>query len=134
MVLKIINATEAKSGTNIILDGTPYTVRNVDISKTGKHGSSKCRIEAIGIMSGQKKIIVVPGHERFEVPLVEKKKAQVLSITPAGDMANVMDLETFETMDLPIMEEARTTFGPEDQVEYMVIDEKLKVIKRKITN
>src|SRR3989344_3441758 len=97
MVLKIINATEAKPGTNILIDGKPYTVRNVDISKTGKHGSSKCRIEAIGIIGEQKKILVVPGHERFEVPLVEKKKAQVLSLGD-GNSISVMDLETFETM------------------------------------
>src|SRR3989344_6076695 len=80
MVLKIINATEVKIGTNIIVDGMPCTVKSIDVSKTGKHGASKCRIEAIGIMNGQKKVIAVPGHERFEVPLIEKKKGQVLSV------------------------------------------------------
>ncbi|MDP3758161.1 MAG: hypothetical protein Q8Q86_00420, partial [Candidatus Daviesbacteria bacterium] len=45
MVLKIINATEAKSGANIIVDGVPCTVRSMDVSKTGKHGHSKCRFE-----------------------------------------------------------------------------------------
>ena len=134
MVLKLITAHEARTGATILIDGHACIVKNNDVSKTGKHGASKCRIEAIGVVDGKKRLVAVPGSERFEVPLIEKKKAQVLSITPAGDMANVMDLETFETMDLPIMEEARTTFGPEDQVEYMVIDEKLKVIKRKITN
>ena len=41
MVLKIINATEAKVGTNINVDGEPCTVKKIDISKTGKHGHSK---------------------------------------------------------------------------------------------
>ena len=79
MVLKIIDATEIKNGTNIIVDGIPCTVRSIDISKTGKHGHAKARIEAIGIIKGQKKVFVVPGHERLEVPLVEKKKGQKLS-------------------------------------------------------
>ena|SRR3989344_908797 len=130
MVLKIINATEAKSGTNIILDGTPYTVRNVDISKTGKHGSSKCRIEAIGIMSGQKKIIVVPGHERFEVPLVEKKKAQVLSIGD-GKTVSVMDLESFETLEVPCDEEIKSELEENSNVEYWNIEGQ-KIVKRKL--
>jgi NAD(P)-dependent dehydrogenase (short-subunit alcohol dehydrogenase family) len=60
MVLKLINATEAKVGTNIILDGVSCTVKSIDISKTGKHGSSKCRIEAVGIIDSKKKVLVVP--------------------------------------------------------------------------
>jgi translation elongation factor P/translation initiation factor 5A len=47
-------------------------------------------------------------------------------------MANVMDLETFETLDVPVIEELREQLNPEDQVEYMIVDEKLKVIKRKL--
>jgi translation initiation factor 5A len=98
MVLKIIDAAEAKVGTNILVDGTPCTIRNIDISKTGKHGHAKCRIEAIGIITGSKKVFVVPGHERLEVPNVEKRKAQVLS--KAEGKASLMDLENFETIEV----------------------------------
>ena len=55
MVLKIINATEARTGTNILIEGEPYTVKKIDISKTGKHGHAKARIEATGIINQQKK-------------------------------------------------------------------------------
>lgn len=132
MALKLITAHEARTGATILVEGNACIVRNNDVSKTGKHGASKCRIEAIGVIDGKKRVVAVPGSERFEVPLIEKKKAQVLSITPTGEMANVMDLESFETMDLPIMDEAKGTFNAEDQVEYMIIDEKLKVIRRKL--
>ena len=69
MVLKIIDATEARVGTNIIVEGVPCTVKSIDISKTGKHGHSKARVEAVGIITGQKKVFVAPGHDKFEVPL-----------------------------------------------------------------
>ncbi len=132
MATKLITAHEARTGATILVEGNACIVKSNDVSKTGKHGASKCRIEAIGVLDGKKRIVAVPGSERFDVPLIEKKKAQVLSINPNGEMANVMDLESFETMDLPIMEEAKGTFNPEDQVEYMVVDEKIKVIKRKL--
>lgn len=103
MVLKIIDATEVKVGTNIIVDGTPCTVKSIDISKTGKHGHAKCRIEAVGIMGGTKKVFVVPGHERLEVPNVEKRKAQILS--KADKKASLMDLENFETIEVPCPDE-----------------------------
>jgi len=103
MVLKIIDATEIKVGTNIILDGVSCTVKNIDISKTGKHGHAKCRIEAITIISGQKKIVVLPGHDRVEVPMVEKRKGQVLS---KGDgKVSLMDSESFETLEVMCPEE-----------------------------
>ena len=99
MVEKIINATEIKKGTNILVDGTPCSVKKFDISKTGKHGHSKVRVEAVGIISGQKKVFVVPGHDKIEVPTVDKRKGQVLSKDESG--ASVMDLENFETLNVP---------------------------------
>ncbi len=127
MVLKLIDATQAKPGATIMVEGEPYTVKSNDMSKTGKHGASKCRIEAIGIFSGKKKIIAVNGAERFDVPLVEKHRAQILSFTDKS--ASVMDLESYETLDLPFMEELQGQLQPEQQVEYWDIEGK-KVIMR----
>src|SRR3990167_7631367 len=128
MVLKIINATEAKPGANIMIDGEPYIVKKIDISKTGKHGAAKCRIEAQGIISGGKKIIAVPGHERFEVPMVDKRKAQVLSI---NEPINVMDLATFESFDISCDEEIKNELEANSNVEYWDIEGR-KIVKRKI--
>jgi len=128
MVLKIISATEAKPGSTIIIDGESYAVKKNDISKTGKHGAAKCRIEAIGIISDQKKIIAVPGHERFEVPMIDKRKGQVLSV---GDRASVMDLESFETLEMDVPEELKAEIESGSTVEYWDIEGR-KVIKRKL--
>ncbi|MBI5803409.1 translation initiation factor IF-5A [Candidatus Pacearchaeota archaeon] len=129
MVLKIIEATAIKVGTNIIFDGTPCSVKSIDISKTGKHGHAKARIEAIGIINNQKKVFVVPGHEKFDVPLVEKKKAQVLSIS--GNKCNVMDLENFESFDISIPEDLKEEIQENSNIEYWDVEGE-KVIKRAI--
>ena len=127
MSLKVINATEARTGATILVDGEACNVRSNDISKTGKHGASKCRIEAIELFTGKKKVVAVPGHERFEVPMVTKHRAQVLSV---GDVsASVMDLESFETMDVPFMEELKDAIEPEKQVEYWDIEGKKKIMR-----
>jgi len=94
MVLKLISATTAKPGTTVLWDGVPCVVKSNDQSKTGKHGSMKCRMEVVGIFDKKKRIGVIPGSENLEVPSVEKKKAQVLSVD--GNMVSVMDLENFE--------------------------------------
>lgn len=128
MVLKLINATEAKSGVSIMIGGNACTVKSQDISKTGKHGASKVRLEAIGIIDGKKRVIVVPGHERFEVPMIKKSKGQVLSL---GERISLMDLESFETYDAAISEDIRPDIKEGDSVEYWDI-EGIKVIKRKL--
>ena len=128
MVLKIITATEAKVGTNIILDGESYVVKKIDISKTGKHGHAKCRVEAVGLISGNKKVFVTPGHDRFDVPLVKKNKGQVLSI---GDKVSVMDLETFDTIEITCSKELKSELSENCNVEYWDIEGEM-IVKRKL--
>ena len=129
MVLRLIDAYDCKPGTTILIEGEACSVRSNDISKTGKHGASKCRIEAIDIISGKKKIVAVPGSERFEVPLIEKKRAQVLSVNSAALTASVMDLESFETTDMPYKEELNEQITPEKQVEYWDIEGKKMIMR-----
>ncbi len=129
MVLKVIDAAEAKQGASIMVEGIPCVVKSNDISKTGKHGHAKCRIEAIGIIDGKKRVFAVSGHERFDVPLINKNRAQVLNILE--NKANIMNLENYETLEIPISEELKQEIKENDNVEYWDI-EGSKIIKRKI--
>jgi translation initiation factor 5A len=130
MALKIVEAAQLKAGNYVTIDNDYYVIRNMDISKTGKHGHAKCRFDATSITSeGKKKVVMVPGHERFEVPMIEKKKAQILSIM--GDKVSVMDLESFENFELPMPTEEEVKAGIKEgsNVEYWNI-EGIKLIKR----
>lgn len=127
MVLKLIDATQAKPGVNILIENDAYTVKSNDISKTGKHGASKCRIEAIGIFSDKKKVLAVAGSERFEVPMIEKRRGQVLSV--GADSVNIMDMESYETLDLPFHDDVKDMIGVEKQVEYWDIEGKKMVMR-----
>jgi translation initiation factor 5A len=129
MVYKLINAAEARTGVAIIVDGVSCIVKSNDISKTGKHGHAKCRIECIGIIDGKKKVFVAGGHERMDCPEIKKFKGQVLSI--AVDKASTMDLESFETIEIIIPEELKAELHEGDQIEYWDI-EGIKMIKRKM--
>jgi len=128
-MVRLISAVEARQGSTIWVDGVACVVRTNDVSKTGKHGHAKCRIEAIGIIEGKKKVFVTGGHERVEVPNVDKNKAQVLNLV-GDDRASIMDLETFETIEVPMMEDLKGEIKEEDQVEYWNI-EGTKIIKKK---
>ena len=119
MEVKIEEVGSLRVGRYVIIDGVPCVVKNIQISKPGKHGSTKARVEAIGLIDEQKRVFVKPTHDRIEVPIIEKKTAQVLSIH--GDMATVMDMETYETFDLKIEEELKDNLSEGKQLLYWVI-------------
>jgi translation initiation factor 5A len=127
MVSKLVNAAELRKGSAIMIDDAPCIVQRIDISKTGKHGHAKARIEAVGIVDNKKRILVKPGHEKFGVPQIEKKKGQVLSVLE--DKASIMDIESYETLEAKIMDEVKGEVKEGSQVEYWVIEGQL-IVKR----
>lgn len=126
METKFETVTALRKGSYIMINDVPCIVKSIDISKTGKHGSSKARIEAIGLLDNKKRVIVKPGHESIQVPIIEKRRAQILSI---NETANIMDLETFETITAEIDEEVKDSVEEGKQVEYWKVVGR-SVIKR----
>lgn len=127
MALKVVDATELKIGSFVLIDGETYTVRSMDISKTGKHGAHKCRFDAISAMTGKKKMMMCPGTDRFEVPMIDKRKGQILSVV--GDNVSLMDLDSFENFELPVPEELKGQLPAGKNIEYWDM-EGVKLIKR----
>ncbi len=122
--IKQIHATDCKQGRYVVFDDKACVVRSLEISRPGKHGHAKCRIEAVSIIDGKKIVKILPGHDRVGSPVIEKKLAQVLSI--AGDKVNVMDMETYETFDIIIPPELKDKVAEGVQVLYwIVLDEKI---------
>lgn len=113
------SATEIKAGNYVIFDGKACVVKDVQKSKPGKHGHTKCRIEAISITDNQKIIKVFPGHDKVDIPIIDKKNAQVMSVS--GDKANVMDMETYETFDIEIPEEMKNEVKEGSNVVYWIV-------------
>lgn len=116
---KLVSVGTLKKGDTIILDGAPCRVTDTATSRPGKHGHAKVNMTAVGMLDGKKRQTVMPGHDRVEAPIVEKKNAQILSIS--GNMANVMDIETYETFDMEIPEEMKAEVKEGVEVLYWVL-------------
>ena len=106
MATKQASVGSLKKGSYIMIDGVACKVVDTSTSRPGKHGHAKVNMMAVGIIDGKKRNLVLPGHDQVEVPIIEKKTAQVLSIS--GNTANVMDSETYETFDMEIPEELKS--------------------------
>lgn len=112
---KIVDISKVKKGSHIIHNGEVYKVLDIVHSKAGKHGHGKYRMKAVSVLTGKKKSIVMASGNKVDVPIIDKRNAQVLTIedqteTVAGEtikkkVANVMDTESYETFNMKVPED-----------------------------
>ena len=110
-------AKKLKVGRFVVIDDVPCKVVSIDMSKPGKHGAAKMRIVAIGIFDGQKKTLLAPSDASVQVPVIKKSTEQVISME--GNVAQVMDKDTYETYDVVVPEEFKGQVAEGKEVEVM---------------
>ncbi|OGS47312.1 MAG: translation initiation factor IF-5A [Euryarchaeota archaeon RBG_16_67_27] len=108
---------ELKVNRYIVIDDEPCRILSIQISKPGKHGEAKARLEAVGLFDEQKRSIVHPVTHKVRVPMIDKRKGQVLSVH--GNVAQMMDLETYQTFELPVPEDLQARLTPGQEIMYM---------------
>jgi translation initiation factor 5A len=118
---------ELKEGRYVNIDDEPCKILSISTSKPGKHGEAKARIEAVGIFDGNKKSVVYPVKHKVQVPMIDKRQAQVVSIQ--GNEAQLMDLETYEMFQLPDPEDVRETLTAGGDVQYIVAMGRKKITR-----
>lgn len=116
---KSVSVGSLKKGDTIIIDDAPCKITDTATSRPGKHGHAKVNLTAVGILDGKKRQMVLPGHDRVEAPIIEKKSAQILSVS--GNNASVMDMETYETFEMEIPEELKGEVKEGKEVLYWTI-------------
>jgi translation initiation factor 5A len=111
----------------MIIDDEPCKIMSISTSKPGKHGEAKSRIEAVGLFDGQKRSVVHPVKHKVGVPMIDKRQGQV--ITASGDMAQIMDLETYETFDMMVDEEFQGKLEAGQEINYMIALGRMKITR-----
>jgi translation initiation factor 5A len=124
---RIAKVGELKIGSYAIVNGEPSRIVTIQKSKPGKHGSAKFRCTAISLFSGRKQSFVSSTDSNIQVPIVDKRSAQIVSIGP--QTVQLMDLETYEIFDLntPEEEEIISKLDTGKEVEYWNIMDKYKI-------
>jgi translation initiation factor 5A len=120
-----------KVGHHVLINDEPCRIVSYEKSKPGKHGSAKARIVAIGVFDDVKRNLVSPVSAQVEVPLIEKRTAQIVS--RAANSVQLMDLETYEIFytSPPDVEELSLKLAPGSEVEYWKVGERMKIVRVK---
>jgi translation initiation factor 5A len=117
-----------KEGKYVLIDEEPCVIKSISHAKTGKHGSAKARIDAIGIFDGTKRSIVQPVTDKTYVPIVDRKNGQVLAVK--GDVCQIMDMADYTTLELKIPEELKDKIEAGKEISYLSSMGKMKIDMR----
>lgn len=117
-----------KEGKYVLIDEEPCVIKSISHAKTGKHGSAKARIDAIGIFDGTKRSIVQPVTDKIYVPIVERKNGQVLAVT--GEVVQIMDMADYSTLELKIPDELKGKVAAGKDISYLISMGKMKIDMR----
>jgi translation initiation factor 5A len=122
-----VEVRELKEGRYMVIDDEPCKISSISTSKPGKHGEAKARIEAIGIFDGNKKSVVYPVKHKVQVPIIDKRTAQIVSIM--GTEVQLMDLETYEMFHLPITDDVKDDLKPGGEILYLITMDRKKITR-----
>jgi translation initiation factor 5A len=61
--------------------------------------------------------VVHPVKHKVQVPLIDKRSAQVIAVM--GPEVQLMDMDTYETFNLPIPEEYEGDLEPGKEIQYL---------------
>ena len=110
--------------------GEPCRITEFDTSKPGKHGAAKARIVGMGVFDDQKRPHVGPVSMQVHVPLIDKRPGQIISMSDSN--IQVMDMETFETIDVDMVdEEIKGKLEQGQEIEYWKVMDRIKIMRIK---
>jgi len=116
---------ELKEGGYVMMDDAACLITAYSTAKPGKHGSAKARIEGKGVFDNKKRSLSQPVDAKIWVPIIERKRGQVVSVE-SDEIAQIMDLDTYQTFSLKTK---GVSVSPEDEIEYLEMDEQRKILK-----
>ncbi|MFB6142982.1 MAG: translation initiation factor IF-5A [Halorientalis sp.] len=117
---------ELDEGSYVMMEDSPCKIDSYSTAKPGKHGSAKARIEGTGVFDDKKRSLSQPVDAKIWVPIIERKQGQVVNVEGEG-VAQVMDLDTYETITMSVPEDAG--LAADDEIEFLEYEGQRKIVR-----
>lgn len=111
-----VEARTLKEGRYVLIDDEPCKIQSIETSKPGKHGAAKMKIEGSNIFSGAKRSMICSVNEKVFQPIIDKRRAQIVSVH--GDKAQLMDMENYTMFEMAIPEEYQGKLEAGKEIDY----------------
>ena len=118
-----------RPGSYILHKDEPYIVKLNQIVVTGTHSHAKNKLELEGLFSGKKDRLVLSPHEKLEELEIIKKLGQLISKT--NDKIQIMDMNTYETLDAEVDEEMNEELTEGNQVTFIEFNGRIRILEKR---
>jgi len=119
-----VEASSLSKGSYVIIDDEPCEVKEASKSMAGKHGHAKVSIRAESIFDGSSHQVKVGADHKMMTPRIDKKTGQIVS--KDGDMAQVMDMDSYQTEEMQLPADLDVDEG--DEIKFWEVDDR-KLVK-----
>ena len=116
---------ELQEGNYVMVEDAACKINSYSTAKPGKHGSAKARIDARGVFDDKKRSLSQPVDAKIWVPIIGRKQGQIVS-KESATVAQVMDLDTYETVTMQIPEDIDVQ--ADDNIEYLEFEGQRKIL------
>ncbi len=124
----MVLAKDIQSGEYFRYKGDILRIVRKEVVAVGTHSHSKSKLIVQNLEGGGEKQLVFAHEDKLESVDVIKSKAQVILKTQ--DSVQIMDLSSYETLNAEINNELLEQLNEEDQVMYVEIDGRFKVVSK----
>lgn len=121
-----VEAGKVKKGSYVMIDDEPCIVKKASKSMAGKHGHAKVKIRAEGLFDGRSHRGKWGADDKLISPEIQKKTGQIVS--KDGDMAQVMDMDTYQTEDMKLPDDLDVDEG--EEIKFWEVNDR-KLVKGK---
>ncbi len=102
--IQVKKVVDLKKGSYVWYNNEVWEVLDIEIAKTGKHGSAKARITMKSITSGKVTELVKQTQDPIEIPIINKIRGQIIAKID-DNIYSVMNLDTYETFEAKVLDE-----------------------------
>ncbi len=123
------SATDLNRGNYFLLNNEPVMVTRKEVVAYGTHSHTKLKIFYKSIEGGGEKSITLAHGDKVEILQILRKSGQVIS--KAGNKVQIMDIKSFETIDVDINPELLPEINEGDEIIYIDYNNNYKILEKK---
>ncbi|MFB6088157.1 MAG: translation initiation factor IF-5A [Candidatus Aenigmatarchaeota archaeon] len=105
-----------REGNYVLIDDKICKIMDITTSAPGKHGHKQYRIKGRDIINGKKYEFVESSDGDVDVPIIDKRTGQVLSVS--SNSVQLMDMESYETFEVAAEDDMKSDLSEGEEVSY----------------
>ena len=123
------SAVELEKGNYFLYNGEPVRVVRKEVVSVGTHSHTKLKFYIQGLREKGEKTVILQHSDRVDKIDIMRKQGQIIS--KSGNVVQVMDSVTYETLDSDLPAELANDVNEGDYVTFIELNGKVEILDKR---